>query len=279
MKDKIILMIKGFFIGVANVIPGVSGGTLAITMGIYEQLIKAVSHFFSDLKENIKLVISVGLGAGLAILLMSKIIGYSLEHYPIPTTIFFIELILGGMPVIFKKVKNHYKSIPNLLIFLITFIIVISLSFLDSGDRVVNFNNLNIIGYIILFLVGMISAATMVIPGISGSFILMLLGYYKPIIDTISDLTNFDNLVNNILILFPFGMGILIGIVLISKIIEYLLKKHEIKTYCAIIGIVLASIILIFKPLLSLPYDFIQIVISLILGIIGYFIAYKLGDE
>ena len=150
---------------------------------------------------------------------------------------------------------------------------------LDSGDRVVNFNNLNIIGYIILFLVGMISAATMVIPGISGSFILMLLGYYKPIIDTISDLTNFDNLVNNILILFPFGMGILIGIVLISKIIEYLLKKHEIKTYCAIIGIVLASIILIFKPLLSLPYDFIQIVISLILGIIGYFIAYKLGDE
>lgn len=279
MKDKIILMIKGFFIGVANVIPGVSGGTLAITMGIYEQLIKAVSHFFSDLKENIKLVISVGLGAGLAILLMSKIIGYSLEHYPIPTTIFFIELILGGMPVIFKKVKNHYKSIPNLLIFLITFIIVISLSFLDSGDRVVNFNNLNIIGYIILFLVGMIGAATMVIPGISGSFILMLLGYYKPIIDTISDLTNFDNLVNNILILFPFGMGILIGIVLISKIIEYLLKKHEIKTYCAIIGIVLASIILIFKPLLSLPYDFIQIVISLILGIIGYFIAYKLGDE
>ena len=279
MKDKIILMIKGFFIGVANVIPGVSGGTLAITMGIYEQLIKAVSHFFSDLKENIKLVISVGLGAGLAILLMSKIIGYSLEHYPIPTTIFFIELILGGMPVIFKKVKNHYISIPNLLIFLITFIIVISLSFLDSGDRVVNFNNLNIIGYIILFLVGMISAATMVIPGISGSFILMLLGYYKPIIDTISDLTNFDNLVNNILILFPFGMGILIGIVLISKIIEYLLKKHEIKTYCAIIGIVLASIILIFKPLLSLPYDFIQIVISLILGIIGYFIAYKLGDE
>lgn len=279
MKDKIILMIKGFFIGVANVIPGVSGGTLAITMGIYEQLIKAVSHFFSDLKENIKLVISVGLGAGLAILLMSKIIGYSLEHYPIPTTIFFIELILGGMPIIFKKVKNHYKSIPNLLIFLITFIIVISLSFLDSGDRVVNFNNLNIIGYIILFLVGMIGAATMVIPGISGSFILMLLGYYKPIIDTISDLTNFDNLVNNILILFPFGMGILIGIVLISKIIEYLLKKHEIKTYCAIIGIVLASIILIFKPLLSLPYDFIQIVISLILGIIGYFIAYKLGDE
>lgn len=279
MKDNLILMLKGFFIGVANVIPGVSGGTIAITMGIYERLIKAVSHFFKNFKENIKLLLAIGIGAGLAILLISKLIGYSLEHYPIPTTVFFIGLILGGMPVIFNKVKGNYKNVSNISTFLISFLIVLSLSLLGSGDNIVNLNNLDITGYILLFFVGVIAAATMVIPGISGSFILMLLGYYKPIINTISNLTKFNDLFTNMLILIPFGIGVLVGIILISKGIEFLLKKYEIKTYCSIIGIVLSSIILIIKPLFSLHFDFLQIIISLFLGIIGYFIAYKLGDE
>lgn len=279
MKDNLILMIKGFFIGVANIIPGVSGGTIAITMGIYERLIKAISHFFKDLKENIKLLLAIGIGAFLSILLMSRLIGYSLENYPIPTTIFFIGLIIGGMPVIFRKVKGNFQNVPNTLIFLISFCLVLILSFLGSDNNTVNLINLNITGYILLFLVGMIAAATMVIPGISGSFVLMLLGYYKPIIDTISNLTKFNDIVTNMFILIPFGFGILVGIILISKVIEYLLKKYETKTYSSIIGIVLASVILIIKPLFSLSFDFIQLIIGLLLGIIGYFVAYKLGDE
>lgn len=279
MKNDLLLMIKGFFIGVANVIPGVSGGTIAITMGIYERLINAISHFFSNLKENIKLLISVGIGAGLAVLLMSKLISYSLDNYPIPTTIFFIGLILGGMPMLFKKTKGDYRNIPNSLILLISFVLVLELTFLGSGNNVVSLDNLDITGYILLILVGIIAAATMVIPGISGSFVLMLLGYYKPIIETVGDLTNFNNIVHNMLILIPFGIGVLIGIILISKIIEFLLKKYETKTYFAIIGIVLASIVLIIKPLFSLSFDFVQIIISIILGIVGYFVAYKLGDE
>jgi len=279
MKNDLLLMIKGFFIGIANVIPGVSGGTIAITMGIYERLINAISHFFSNLKENIKLLISVGIGAGLAVLLMSKLISYSLDNYPIPTTIFFIGLILGGMPMLFKKTKGDYRNIPNSLILLISFVLVLELTFLGSGNNVVSLDNLDITGYILLILVGIIAAATMVIPGISGSFVLMLLGYYKPIIETVGDLTNFNNIVHNMLILIPFGIGVLIGIILISKIIEFLLKKYETKTYFAIIGIVLASIVLIIKPLFSLSFDFVQIIISIILGIVGYFVAYKLGDE
>lgn len=279
MKNDLLLMIKGFFIGIANVIPGVSGGTIAITMGIYERLINAISHFFSNLKENIKLLISVGIGAGLAVLLMSKLISYSLDNYPIPTTIFFIGLILGGMPMLFKKTKGDYRNIPNSLILLISFVLVLGLTFLGSGNNVVSLDNLDITGYILLILVGIIAAATMVIPGISGSFVLMLLGYYKPIIETVGDLTNFNNIVHNMLILIPVGIGVLIGIILISKIIEFLLKKYETKTYFAIIGIVLASIVLIIKPLFSLSFDFVQIIISIILGIVGYFVAYKLGDE
>ena len=155
MKNDLLLMIKGFFIGIANVIPGVSGGTIAITMGIYERLINAISHFFSNLKENIKLLISVGIGAGLAVLLMSKLISYSLDNYPIPTTIFFIGLILGGMPMLFKKTKGDYRNIPNSLILLISFVLVLELTFLGSGNNVVSLDNLDITGYILLILVGL----------------------------------------------------------------------------------------------------------------------------
>ena len=130
---------------------------------------------------------------------MSKLISYSLDNYPIPTTIFFIGLILGGMPMLFKKTKGDYRNIPNSLILLISFVLVLELTFLGSGNNVVSLDNLDITGYILLILVGIIAAATMVIPGISGSFVLMLLGYYKPIIETVGDLTNINNIVQNIL--------------------------------------------------------------------------------
>ena len=150
---------------------------------------------------------------------------------------------------------------------------------LNENSFMVDLNNLNMIGYITLFIVGMISAATMVIPGISGSLVLMLLGYYEPVINTIKDLTNFSNLSHNILILAPFGIGIIVGIVLVAKLIEFLLKRYPIKTYYGVLGFVLASLVAIIKPIIGLKVSIIEIVIAVILVIIGSIIAYKLGDK
>lgn len=281
MKEQIKLAFKGFIIGVANIIPGVSGGTLAITLGIYEKLIGIISHFFKNVKENIKFLLPIGIGAVLSILVLSKVIAFSLENYPFPTTLLFIGLILGGIPMLFAKIKKGPKKgrITNLLIFLITFSIVTIFGFMNTGNAMVNLSNIDFIGYISLFLVGMIAAASMVIPGISGSFMLMLLGYYKPIIDTISDLASFNNILDNILILLPFGIGILVGIVLIAKLIELLLEKFPIKTYYGIIGFVLASIITIFLPLVNVSYTIPSVIIGIILLLLGGVIAYKLGDK
>lgn len=279
MKENIIIAIKGFIIGIANIIPGVSGGTLAITLGIYEQLISTISHFMKNIKENIKFIIPLGIGAVLSILILSNLIGTCLEKYPFPTTLFFIGLILGGIPLLAKKTKGHKSKLSNWIIFLITAGIVLVLAFLKSGDAYVSLENLNITGYLLLFLIGMIASATMVIPGISGSFMLMLLGYYKPIIDTISDLTHFNNILGNMLILIPFGLGILIGIVLVAKLIEHLLKKFEIQTYFGIIGFVIASIVSIIKPLIGISISPLQIIIGIILFGIGAIIAYRLGEE
>lgn len=277
MKEKLTLVIKGFLIGVANIIPGVSGGTLAITLGIYEKLIGAISHFFKNLKENIKFIIPIGIGAVLSILLLSRVISFCLDKYTLATILFFIGLILGGIPLLNKKIKGHYKNVSNIIIFLLSFGFVIALSVL-KGENVVSFANMNIINYIMLFLVGVVAAATMIIPGVSGSFVLMLLGYYKPIVDTIGALTKFNNIWQNIMILVPFGIGVLVGIVAISKLLEFLFKKYEVKTYFGVMGFIMASIITIFTGAEGLVFSVPQLLIGLMLLGIGFIAAYKLGE-
>lgn len=279
---SIFLIIKGFFMGLANLIPGVSGGTIAITLGIYDKLISCISHFFTNIKENIKFIIPIVIGIVLSILTLSKVISFCLDKYLFPTIMFFIGSIIGGIPMLYKKISKHKTNIIDLLILIISIVFVISVTFI-VGDSTVSLLSLSLFGYIKLLLVGVITSATMVIPGISGSAVLMTLGYYEPLINILKDLTNFGNLGYNLSILIPFGIGVLIGIILIAKLIEYLFKKHEVKTYYAIIGFVISSVIsiimqnFIMNGLVKL--NLIETIIGIILFIIGYFIAYRLGDK
>ena len=287
MKKNIMLVIKGFIMGIANIIPGVSGGTLALILGIYEEFIGAISHLFSNLKKNICFLIPIAIGMVLAILSLSHVIDYSYKHFPIPTCLFFVGLVLGGIPMLLNKVKGkkEMKKISSYIIFLLTFalVIVMACSDLIFGEGLkVSFNNMNLISYILLFLVGIVAAATMVIPGVSGSLVLMLLGYYYPVIAVIKEFTKFKNLGENIIILGIFGIGILVGIVLISKLIEFLFKKYEVKTYFGVLGFIVASVIAIpLSTLLegSLVFSIPQILIGLIFATLGIGISYKLGGE
>lgn len=287
MKKNIMLVIKGFIMGIANIIPGVSGGTLALILGIYEEFIGAISHLFSNLKKNICFLIPIAIGMVLAILSLSHVIDYSYKHFPIPTCLFFVGLVLGGIPMLLNKVKGkkETKKISSYIIFLLTFalVIVMACSDLIFGEGLkVSFNNMNLISYILLFLVGVVAAATMVIPGVSGSLVLMLLGYYYPVIAVIKEFTKFKNLGENIIILGTFGIGILVGIVLISKLIEFLFKKYEVKTYFGVLGFIVASVIAIpLSTLLegSLVFSIPQILIGLIFATLGIGISYKLGGE
>lgn len=286
MKEKLILVIKGFIMGIANIIPGVSGGTLAMTLGIYEQFISSISHLFSKLKENLKFLIPVAIGIILAIITLSRVIDYSFNHFPLPTMLFFVGLVLGGIPMIYSKIKDEKKTKPsNIITFLIPFAIVIFMSVIGmfaTGMGEVNLGNLNFFGFVILFLVGMIAAGTMVIPGVSGSLVLMLLGYYYPVLGLIKAITKFENLGHNILVAGVFGMGIIVGIVAISKIIEFLFSKYEKKFYFGVFGFILASapaIILSGIQEISIIFTIPQIIASIILLIIGFIVSYKLGEK
>lgn len=289
MKNTIILIIKGFVMGIANIIPGVSGGTLALTLGIYENFISAISHFFTKLKENIKFLLPIFFGMLLSIASMSSVIDTSFKKFPIPTTLFFMGLVIGGLPLLTRKVKGskELKQPSSYFLASLTFLLVMLLAFskelFGNGLGDANLTNLNISGYLILMLVGIIAAATMIIPGVSGSLVLMLLGYYFPIVKAIKHLTKFKNIVSNILILGCFGIGVLIGIVLVAKLIEYLLQKYPTKTYFGVIGFIIASIIAIpvsvYHELGSINFTIIGTIIGLIFLVLGAIIGYKLGDE
>lgn len=279
MKNKIILALKGAVFGIANIIPGVSGGTIALTMGVYEDLIAAIGHFFEKPKKSLSFLLVFGIGAAISILLMSKLISFSLDKFPLPTMLFFIGLILGGIPLLLKKVDKKEKKPLNIILFIITFLIVIGLSLIGESTKVVNLSTLNIGTILLLLLVGVVASATMIIPGISGSFVLMLLGYYKPIVETISSLTNFKLMSHNLGVLIPFGIGIVIGIVLISKLIEYLFKKYQNTTYYAILGFVIASIITLIVSAFSTKIVISHLVAGILLLVLGAFIGNKLGDE
>ena len=268
MKDKITLFLKGIVMGIANIIPGISGGTLALTLGIYEKLIDIISHFTKNIKENIKFIILLGSGIVLSILLFSNIISYCLENYRFPTILFFIGIIIGGLPLLLKKVKGT-SNISNYIIFSITFRIIMIMTFASVKDNNISLSVINIGTIIGLFISGVISATTMILPGISGSFMLMLFGYYTPIVNTISDLSKLNNILHNLIILGFLGMGILVGIFASAKAIEALLKKYEIKTYYGILGFVVASIISIFITSISNTINAIQIIVGIIFMILG----------
>ena len=274
--------------GIANVIPGVSGGTIAIILGIYEKFISAISNLFKNIKENFRFLIPVVIGMLLAILILSSVIEYSYDNFPIPTMLLFVGLVLGGIPMLLKNVigRKECKMFSSYIILIFTFSLVILMACSDlifGTVKEVNLLELNIGGYILLFIVGVIAAATMVIPGISGSLMLMLLGYYYPIIERINDFVKFNNLTQNILILGVFGVGVLVGIVLISKMLEILFKKYNTKTYFGVLGFIFASVLAIpistCLQITNLTFDFLQVIIGIFLLIIGSVISYKLGEK
>ncbi len=288
--ESILLIIKGFFMGVANVIPGVSGGTIALILGIYERFIGAISNLFKDLKENLKFLIPIALGMGISIVTMSNVVSYSYDNFPLPTLMFFVGLVFGGIPMLMKNVKEKKErrkvsKVSNYVIFTLTFLLVVfmaSYKFIFNINSEVSFASLDVTGYILLFIVGVVAAATMVIPGVSGSLVLMILGYYYPVIKAIKGLFK-GNFVHNFIILGVFGVGVLVGIVLISKLLEMLFKKYKIKTYYGVLGFVFASIVAI--PLSAcielnyLPVNIELAVVSIVMLIAGTLISYKLGDK
>lgn len=268
MKENIMLILKGFALGIANVIPGVSGGTIAVILGIYEKLIDILSNLKTKLKENFKYLLFLAIGLILAIGLFSNVVTFCLKNYPFATILFFIGFIIGGMPPLLNKVKSKI-DIKSVICFIIAFTVVMLMAFITPDTMNKSLDIINIKTLIILFLIGVLGAASMVLPGISGSFVLMLIGYYEPIMNSISEFTKLNNLTHNILILAMFGLGVLFGIIFMAKLMKILLEKYETPMYMGIIGFVIASAISILVSVIGSSYGVLQIIIGVVLMFVG----------
>lgn len=276
--------LRGMVIGIANVIPGVSGGTLMVSMGIYDKLILVLTHFIKRMKEAIALLVPIAIGMLLSIAIFAKIFSeFLFPRFPLQTNLFFIGLIIGGIPVIYKKVKGNTIRLPQIIAFVLLFATVVGFSLVGEGGGSSADITFSVGNVLKLFGVGIIAAATMVIPGVSGSMIMMILGYYNTIIDTVNDFINalkgFDipAMLDTFVVLVPFGIGVVVGAVAVAKLIEFMLNKFPLVTYWAIIGLIVASPFAIIFMMEIGTVGVVEIVTGLVLLVAGFFISLKLG--
>lgn len=283
----IINFFKGLIVGIANIIPGLSGGTMAVSFGIYEKLIDSISkiatllkdffkniknlkNFFKENKDNIvKLLlflVPVGLGAIVGIVAFSKLLKFLLTNYDMPTKFAFIGLILGSIPIMFKKANKEKFKKSFLIPFAFTLIIGMALAILEymgiAGTTIESFDLSNISTYVLLLVYGFIAAGSMIIPGISGSFILLLLGAYNAVLGLVSEL--------NILGLIPFAIGAILGVFACSIIIEKLLAKWYSYTFYGIIGFVIGSLPALYPGFTFNKLGIISIIVLIICTILSY---------
>lgn len=252
------LFIIGIIVGIANVMPGVSGGTLAIILGVYDKLTEAVGNFlFVPLKKKIeyaKFLLQIGIGIFIGIILFSNIVEYCFINYPKGTGIAFSLLIIPSIPFIVKGEEKNTKNIVSLILgMLFTLIFVIGNMYF--GDNNTTTNLVIDTKYLIkLFLCGCVAAGAMIIPGISGSLLLLMLGEYANILSFVNgffiQILKKENYINlqtlleksNFFPLTAFTLGVIIGVVIVSKIINYFLNRYRGVTLFFITGIVIISV-------------------------------------
>lgn len=271
MREKILLFFKGFLIGLGKIMPGVSGGVLAISLGVYERAIEAFVDFFKCPKENFLFLLFLGLGAVFAIILGSDVILFCLDFYYLPTMLLFIGLMVGGIPSIKREVSfgSFVHHIGFVLVPIVLFLIVLMFPY---------FFGLSSSFFSFLFL-GVVDAVTMVIPGLSGTAIFMIIDCYSMILDMFSSLKSIEGIFAHFWNVVPFGIGVMGGIIAVSRVMNYLFHYYKVPVYCMILCFSVFSIFTLFVQTLSSSYSLFEVVVGIIFFGIGCCISYFMENK
>ncbi len=249
IKEKGLDLIKGLAIGVAFIIPGVSGGTMAVLLNLYDKIINSINNLTKKFLESFKTLLPIALGAVLAILICWYPFKLAFEHIMIVMVTLFAGFILGGMPGIFDEIKGVKIKPIHIFVMVISIIFAVGLGALSVLFEL-NIQSLYDSRpwwlYILVLLAGIVSSFALVMPGISGSMILIVLGFYTPTLNLIDNFLAWTNVWASISILATLAVGVVIGVLLASKVIAYLLSHFHTGTFYAIIGIIIGSIIAIY---------------------------------
>lgn len=251
------MILKGFIIGIAKILPGVSGAMLAISLGIYEKCIYILSNLREELLKNIKFIMFLSIGFLLAIILGSRLVSFFINNYYIYTMYMFIGLIIGTIPDILKETKFSKK---NLLFLVIGFILLFSINFINISIKIESY-----------FLLGIIESISILIPGVSGTAIMMLLGNYNLMLEL---------LMNPFQISFiPFLLGLIIGILLISRFINHFIHRYKDQSYYLITGFLISSLLSLYISIMHTRISIIDGMAIILLLILGIFISKKINKK
>ncbi len=287
--------LSGICMGVAFIIPGFSGGSVAAILGIYEKMIASIATIFKNMLQSIVTLIPIALGLVAGALGFLFPLNAALKHFPLETVSLFVGLAIGSMPAVIRKVRGKKATAANITALTVPFIVTLVLCFVPMGTDV-NLFGLSFGGYVLLFLIGIFGSCALVIPGISGSMLLLIIGYYNPIVSLITDhLVRLDNIVTCILVLAVFGLGIGIGFILVSVVMKWLLEKFPRGTYFAIIGFIVGSLPTVYistmkdvgmlgasmslEWLPESPLHYIACVLLLAAGILAAYAFVRYGDK
>lgn len=266
--DIMLIFIKGFVVGIGKIIPGVSGAMLAMYLNVYEKILDSVTNFFNDWKTNIKFIVIFGLGLILAIVLGSRLILYFFTNYKFLTVMFFVGLILGGTYNFSKKITYNYINII-LILALITIFLIFSL---------INFNNTYILKYnfvdnIVFFIGGVIDIFASLVPGISGTSLLMSIGIYNNILVMISSIFNMTYVFDNYNIYISYTLGMFISFILNAYLINYFLSKYRNVAYSIILGLSISSILFLLVNIFKNSFTIIEFILGIILLTLGILLS------
>lgn len=283
------LFLVGGAMGVANIIPGVSGGTLAVVFGIYEQLMEALSNFTSDKdkrKEYIVFLTTIFGGALFSIIAFARILSWAFDNYELMTVYFFLGLIIGSIPVVFKAHDDMKVTVSRSFAFIIGVALVVMFSLMqkESGieSQVFDPQSFGITNYLYFIFSGALAASAMIIPGLSGSFILILLGIYRVVLDSVSYITKIesgiifsDEFNVRLYILATLALGVIAGVLGFSRFMNWALKHYAAVTMYSILGLIVGSLYQIF-PGFELSLNGLGAVITFTIGCI---ISLRFGTE
>lgn len=259
MKKTLITGLKGMIVGGTMLVPGVSGGSMAMILGIYDQLIMAVSSFRRAPGRNFRFLLMFSLGGGLGMLLFARPLLQLIEAYPMEMLYFFLGAVAGGVPLIYSQARTQAFTWRVPIYVLLGIGMVVLISFIPENLFQVG-DTMEPGTYVLVVSAGLLAAAALILPGISISYFLLMLGLYDITMQAISSLY--------LPFLLSMGLGLILGILLLTKLLETAMKKYPQPTYLIILGFVLGSLGEVFPGIPALP----QLPLCLLMLAAGFFI-------
>ncbi|WP_026895718.1 DUF368 domain-containing protein [Clostridiisalibacter paucivorans] len=263
-------ILGGMAIGMANMIPGVSGGTIMVLLGLFDKMIKSISNITKvsnpQRKKDIFFLFQILIGAAVGLVVFANIIDWIFKHYPIQTVFWFIGLIVQSIPFVMKKELKGYKvSWLTIILGILTVLLIV---YYNPGEQVIEINaypQVTLMFLIKLIFIGIIIGGTMILPGVSGSMILLIIGQYYLFKTYVANILTLKLVI--LIPLFFIGIGIMLGIVLISKSTRYLLENHRRVTVSFILGLIIASAFVLIPK--DITYDWMEILTAALAFLFG----------